>query len=325
MRSRILSCKEIIKEKVMKQSSSVLLAANGNAMDMLSFRVGGQNLGINIFKTKEVIALDSFAKITKIPGSHDYIMGSVKVRDTILPILDTPFILTGKRSTNREGCYLIVAEANEKSYGLMVNSVDDILHIRWSEISPPSVLLGKNNLLSAVAKSDKGMIGLLDIEKIFSRIDPKEKSINEQDLLKVGNDKRILIVDDSLVAYKQIERLATSMGFSVDRCKDGQEAYDSLLEITDRGMAINDYYDLLIVDVEMPRMDGYTLVRKIRSTNKMMNSKVLMNSSISSLVSHRIGLDSGADSYLAKFNPKEIRLALINSVNNKASSDLLAA
>ncbi|MCV5951314.1 response regulator, partial [Escherichia coli] len=69
--------------------------------------------------------------------------------------------------------------------------------------------------------------------------------------------------DDSTVARKQVERAITSIGFEVVSVKDGKEAYNKLIEMAQEGN-IYDQISLVISDIEMPEMDGYTLTAEIR-------------------------------------------------------------
>jgi two-component system chemotaxis response regulator CheV len=117
--------------------------------------------------------------------------------------------------------------------------------------------------------------------------------------------RRILIADDSTVARKQVERAITSLGFEVVAVKDGKEAYEKLVEMAEAG-SIYDQISLVISDIEMPEMDGYTLTAEIRRNADLKNLYVILHSSLSGVFNQAMVERVGANSFIAKFNPDEL-------------------
>ena len=114
---------------------------------------------------------------------------------------------------------------------------------------------------------------------------------------------RILVAEDEKNLNRILTEALTDEGYSVDPCFDGQEAWDALACAE---------YDVLVLDIMMPRMDGLTLVRKLRESG--CTTPVLFLTSRASVEDKVEGLETGADYYLTKpFDAREL-LACINAL-----------
>jgi len=118
-----------------------------------------------------------------------------------------------------------------------------------------------------------------------------------------GEGDRVLIVDDSSVARGQVKRVCTQVGIECITLKDGQEAWDHLLQLTSEGIHVADHYSMIISDVEMPRMDGYTLATKIKTNEEMKDVYLILHTSLSGVFNTSMVEKVGANKFLAKFDP----------------------
>ncbi|MBI4640358.1 MAG: response regulator [Candidatus Tectomicrobia bacterium] len=110
--------------------------------------------------------------------------------------------------------------------------------------------------------------------------------------------KRILIIDDDRVYVTLLEYLLSKEGFLVETAENGDEALRKDLSALP---------DLIILDINMPIIDGYQLARTLKSNEKTKNIKILLCSSNSSLEDIEKGLSTGADDYIKKpFNTEEM-------------------
>ncbi|CSB39014.1 two-component system%2C chemotaxis family%2C response regulator CheV [Vibrio cholerae] len=159
---------------------------------------------------------------------------------------------------------------------------------------------------------DNELVEIIDVEKILAEITPvnedMDSSIGEQ-IAQVEQEKefvrRILIADDSSVARKQVQRAIESIGFEVVTTKDGKDAYEKLLEMLSEG-PISNQISLVISDIEMPEMDGYTLTAEIRRHNELKDLYVILHSSLSGVFNQAMVERVGANAFIAKFNPDEL-------------------
>ena len=118
--------------------------------------------------------------------------------------------------------------------------------------------------------------------------------------------KHVLIVDDSAIARKQIQKVVESMGCATTVLKNGQEAVDFLEHMLAEGK--NPYTELLMVisDIEMPEMDGYTFTAEVRSNPKLADLHIVLHTSLSGIFNEAMVKKVGANDFLAKFHPDEL-------------------
>jgi two-component system chemotaxis response regulator CheV len=124
----------------------------------------------------------------------------------------------------------------------------------------------------------------------------------------VGN-RRVLVVDDSLVARTQLVDLFRKMDLECVVAKDGSEGLDVLRTLT-MGPAA-DRVALVVSDIEMPSMDGYALTRAIREDAQLRHMKVLLHSSLSGVFNEAMVARVGADRFIAKFQPDILATAVL--------------
>jgi two-component system, chemotaxis family, chemotaxis protein CheV len=281
-----------------------------NRLELLTFRLNGlQRYGINVFKVKEVLQCP---KLTIMPNLHYLVKGVAHIRGQTVSVIDLSLAIGGRATTDIDKSFVVIAEFNRTIQAFLVSSVERIINMRWEEILPPPEGAGKGNYLTAVTNIDNELVEILDVEKILAEIAPINETMNEQisqDIEEVKKDKnfvnRILIADDSTVARKQVQRAVESIGFEVIAVKDGREAYEKLIELS-HDSDIHDHISLVISDIEMPEMDGYTLTAEIRRNAKLKDLYVILHSSLSGVFNQAMVERVGANMFIAKFNPDEL-------------------
>ena len=281
-----------------------------NRLELLTFRLmGRQRYGINVFKVKEVLQCP---KLTSIPNLHPLVKGVAHIRGHTVSVIDLSLAIGGRPTTDIEKCFVVIAEFNRTIQAFLVTSVERIINMHWEAILPPPDGAGKANYLTAVTNIDNELVEILDVEKILAEIAPVDETMDStigEEIAQAEQEKaivrRILIADDSTVARKQVERAITSIGFEVVSVKDGKEAYNKLLEMAQQG-SIYDQISLVISDIEMPEMDGYTLTAEIRRNADLKDLYVILHSSLSGVFNQAMVERVGANSFIAKFNPDEL-------------------
>lgn len=284
-----------------------------NRLELLLFKLQGrQRYGINVFKVKEVLQCPS---LTALPKLNSVIRGVAHIRGQTISVIDLSSATGGRAVPDEElsQCFIIIAEYNRSVQGFLVNSVERIINMNWEDILPPPKGAGKYNYLTAVTEVDGELVSILDVEKILDEISPiatkVSDSIVEEVSRTVDMSKKVLIVDDSSVARNQVKRAVTAIGLEVDVCKDGREALELLLERASQG-EITEQYGLVISDIEMPEMDGYTLTAEVRSNPKLSGLKVILHTSLSGVFNQAMVDKVGANAFVAKFNPDELAAAV---------------
>ncbi|MEZ8385354.1 chemotaxis protein, partial [Vibrio splendidus] len=256
-----------------------------NRLELLTFRLmGRQRYGINVFKVKEVLQCP---KLTKMPNLNPLVKGVAHIRGQTISVIDLSLAIGGRPTTDVEKCFVVISEFNRTIQGFLVSSVERIINMHWESILPPPDGAGKAHYLTAVTNIDNELVEILDVEKILAEISPVDETMDSkiaEEIAEVEQGKelvrRILIADDSTVARKQVQRAIESIGFEVISVKDGKEAYEKLVEMSSEG-SIYDQISLVISDIEMPEMDGYTLTAEIRRHAELKDLYVILHSSLS--------------------------------------------
>ncbi|OEF09185.1 chemotaxis protein [Vibrio genomosp. F10] len=281
-----------------------------NRLELLTFRLmGRQRYGINVFKVKEVLQCP---KLTSMPNLNPLVKGVAHIRGQTISVIDLSLAIGGRQTTDIDKCFVVISEFNRTIQGFLVSSVERIINMHWESILPPPDGAGKANYLTAVTNIDNELVEILDVEKILAEIAPVDEKMDESigaEIAQAETEKeivrRILIADDSTVARKQVERAIVSIGFEAIAVKDGKEAYDKLVEMAAEG-SIYDQISLVISDIEMPEMDGYTLTAEIRRNSDLKDLYVILHSSLSGVFNQAMVERVGANAFIAKFNPDEL-------------------
>jgi two-component system chemotaxis response regulator CheV len=296
--------------------------ALSNQMEMLTFYLtDGQLYGINVFKIVEVI--ECTGRITKIPTSHPAIKGTVNFRGSSVTVIDLSEALDMPPVDyiNNIG-YIIICEYNDVVQGFLVNEPDTLINKSWEEIKSPTGFISASSYLTALAfLDDARTVQILDIEKILSEIVGIEAELSEHiveehkqiDL----SDFNILVVDDSRAARAMIQHVLDEMGVKSLVMDNAISALQHLEGLAARGGSVRDKLNLIISDIEMPGMDGFTFVRKIRANPKLQDLYVVMHSSLSNTSNIQKATQVGANDFLAKFKPDEVARKVFEVASGK--------
>ncbi|WP_068825991.1 chemotaxis protein CheV [Pseudomonas sp. BMS12] len=287
-----------------------------NRLELLLFRLDGPQLyGINVFKVKEVLQCP---KLTIMPKSSQVVRGVANIRGGTIPILDLA-LATGRSALDDiSNSFVIITEYNTKVQGFLVRSVERIVNMNWGEIHPPPKGTGRDHYLTAVTRVDNRLVEVIDVEKILAEVAPMSEAISDGvvdvETKAKAVSKRVLICDDSSVARKQVSRCLESVGVEVVALNDGREAYDYLHKLVEEGKSPAQEFLMLISDIEMPEMDGYTLTAEIRADPRMQNLHVILHTSLSGVFNQAMVKKVGADDFLAKFRPDELASRVVERI-----------
>lgn len=278
--------------------------AGENRLELLLFNLGGrQHFGINVFKVQEVIRCPG---LTSIPHAHRIMKGLAHLRGKTIPVLDLAMAIGKPALQDITESYVIVSEYNRSTQGFLVNGVDRIVNINWDEVQPPPRGLGNENYMTAVTRVDDELIEIIDVEKILAEMVGIITELKEgRDAFGGDRALRLLVADDSSVARNQIKRTLDQMSIEVTLAKNGKEAHDILKNAVADGKAISETFDILVSDVEMPVMDGYTLTKAIREDERLRGLPIMLHTSLSGSFNDAMVKNVGADRFVPKFRAEE--------------------
>lgn len=284
-----------------------------NRLELLLFRLDGKQLyGINVFKVKEVLQCP---KLTIMPKSSKIVRGVANIRGGTIPIMDLAMATGSTGMISLVNSFVIITEYNTKVQGFLVHSVERIVNMNWEEIHPPPKGTGRDHYLTAVTRVDNQLVEIIDVEKILAEVAPVSEEISvgviDADVQHKAVSLRVLTVDDSSVARKQVSRCLETVGVEVVALNDGRQALDYLLKMVAEGKKPEEEFLMMISDIEMPEMDGYTLTAAIRNDPRMQKMHITLHTSLSGVFNQAMVKKVGADDFLAKFRPDDLAARVV--------------
>ncbi|MBF0566456.1 MAG: chemotaxis protein CheV [Nitrospirae bacterium] len=289
--------------------------ALSNQMEMLVFFLNdGQRYGINVFKIVEVIECPH--TITRLPHSHPSIKGTIDFRGKAVAIIDLAEFLAMPPQEYKTGVsYVIVSEYNNNVQGFLVHTPDNLITRNWEDIKSPTGMLANTGFLIAIAHTDDGeIIQLLDIERILGDIIGVADVLSEEIVRESKNAGieryHVMVIDDSKAARTLTKTVLEQMGVRYTIMDNAISA----LQLLEKDADLRRSLTMIISDIEMPGMDGFTFTRKVRENPVLKDFYVMLHSSMSNPSNQSKAEQVGADVFVGKFKPDEVALNILNTI-----------
>ncbi len=293
-----------------------------NTLKLIDFRVSKKDskgniqeqvFGINVYKVKEVIFRPP--KLNTMPNKSEFIEGIINLRGHVIPIINLQKRL-GYASDDILCDYFIISECNNIVFGFMVHKIMKIRLIKWDDVfAPPEEI--KNSygdlVTSMTVIENKEIMLILDFEKIISDLDENTidikshvESMNSAPPPSSDKSKTVLCIDDSGIARNMIRQTLETAGYDFIEAVNGIDGLQMIKNLSDEatseGRALADKIGVILCDVEMPLMDGFTFTKTIKANPLYRNIPVIIHSSLSKTILSDRGNNVGADDYLTKFS-----------------------
>ena len=220
---------------------------------------------------------------------------------------------------------MMVTEYSKRTLGFLVHAVDRIIRVEWDKVrAPEAVTGGAAGYITAITELPDGkLVSIVDVESILAHTFG-EAIVGQIESLQNGQDYNVFFVDDSAVARKKIAEVLDRLGIRHKHAQNGLEAWTRLTGMANHarqtGSSVRDELNLILVDAEMPEMDGYVLTKNIKSDARFDGIPVVMQSSLSSEANRAMGKSVGVDAYCAKFDAENLadtlRPLLLKSVRD---------
>ena len=296
--------------------------AGENRLELLLFRLqNGQLYGINVFKVKKIITCPP---LTQLPYHHQHVVGVANTPDGPLPILDLlSAIQSGKVKDPRKQS-VIVCEYNRHMQGFLVDRIESIVNMQWSDILLPPKGIGHRHYLTSITRVNNQIVEIIDVEKVISEVTPSSEQMSSKisdsfaELSQSTVPRTVLVVDDSVVARNQIKRCLAEVQLESVLLKDGKQALEHLKSLVKEGKKLNDEYLMVISDIEMPEMDGYTFTRKVKEDPVMKEIYILLHTSLSGVFNKSMVTRVGADNFIAKFDADDLAQAVLDHFRKRS-------
>ena len=292
----------------------------GNSMfELLLFRLGEapgsdrrELFGINVFKVREILVMP---EITVMVNSPPSVMGVANIRGQMITVINLPQIV-GCNPTKGLGI-LLVTEFARTTQAFAVEEVNEIVRLEWKNVLSAEGSGG--GLVTSIARLDGNaentrLAQVLDVEQILRDVFPQEHQAAQDaevtSKIHLPPGTVILAADDSAVARMMIEQGLKSMNVPYIMTKTGKEAWERLQMMANQaeaeGQTVKDKVALVLTDLEMPEMDGFTLTRNIKQDARFKNIPVVIHSSLTGTTNEDHVKKVGADGYVAKFVAEEL-------------------
>jgi len=305
--------------KEMREIDERTNLTSNSMFELLLFRLGQapgttrrEIFGINVFKVREILVMPEVTVMVNAPPS---VMGIANVRGQMIPVINLASI-TGCNPTKGLGI-LLVTEFARTTQAFAVEEVNEIVRLSWKH-----VLSAEGNgggLVTSIARLDGAaentrLAQVLDVEQILRDVFPQDhQGVTDEAVipqLQLPPGTVVMAADDSAVARMMIEQGLKAMGIDYVMSKTGKELWDRLQVMSEQakaeGKTIRDKVALVLTDLEMPEMDGFTLTRNIKQDPLFKILPVIIHSSLTGAANEGHVKSVGADAYIAKFVAEEL-------------------
>lgn len=291
-----------------------------NKFELLLFTLGdsantdrAELFGINVFKIREIVAMP---QITAVAGSPPHMLGVVNLRGQVISVFDLPSIVACVPKTGLN--IMLVTEFARSTQAFAVESVEDIVRLDWGQVLSAEANTA-GGMVTSIARLDgeddqSRLVQVLDVETILRGLMPSDKpDVNPETIgpkISLPPGTTLLAADDSVVARALIEQGLDAMGIPYIMTKTGKEAWDMLISVSAaaeaEGRTVLDKIAMVLTDLEMPEMDGFTLTRNIKQDPRFNRIPVVIHSSLTGSANEDHVKSVGADAYVAKFVAEEL-------------------
>jgi chemotaxis protein histidine kinase CheA len=229
---------------------------------------------------------------------------AVNIREQLVPIeqLHTILGLPGKYEMKGKELLLLIVKVGAERLGLIV---DNVIDEEDMVIKSLPTHMKENKFVSGVILAGRDqVVNVLNVPAIF--LAAKEaKSALSRDAVETEREIKVLVVDDS-VNTREIEKsILEAYGYQVTLAGDGVEALEKARKVK---------YDIIITDVEMPKMDGFTLTETLRADEQYKDTPIMLLTSRDKEEDKRRGIQVGANAYILKGDFEQSNL--ISTIEN---------
>ncbi|MEN6375048.1 MAG: chemotaxis protein [Smithella sp.] len=308
-----------------EQKEGILLKSGTNELEIIEIYIDEEDgyrgyYGVNVAKVLEIINMPD--NVTKPPTSAPFVTGVFNHRGKVIMLLDLAHWL-GRKQLESEKRIVIITEFNNITSAFVVSGVTRIHRTSWSNIkSVDNYMQNFCDAITGMVLLEDRTVLMLDLERIMGDLDPrlavpdrepgeKKEILSAVNVLEITFPIKVLHADDSKIIRNSVkEMLEMEKEFVVTSMMDGKAAWNHLADLKknalDQGTSITDFIDIVLSDIEMPEMDGYSLCQKIKNDPVLkILPVVLFSSLITDKLRHK-GESVGADAQFAKPNPVEL-------------------
>lgn len=310
--------------------SDILLETGTNELEILELFIDEQPVaggkpaanffGMNVAKVMQVIESPKLTPPES--ASHPSFLGLISLRNMIVPVLNMS-VLLGIEMRRRPFEVVIITEFSNAVTGFLVSGVTDIFRVGWEQVTPPEGYLARmvtGSIIGTVEMNGR-FIQLLDLESILAEVDPEALTLPAEGVARASQEYRALVADDSATIRLMLKKLLTAANFSLKIVNNGVDALKTLAQYKQQAAAagrdITDFVNVIIADIEMPLMDGFSLTRRIKEDQSLDKIPVILYSSLITDELRHKGDAVHADAQLSKPEMAEMAKRAIELIERR--------
>ena len=312
------------------------LEVGGNVFELIEFtldrhlldgKVKTGRYGVNVAKVREVVRMPA---INPLASSVQGVAGVFELRGIPIPAINLAKALGDQDAPIMDNQQIIVTEFSKKRAGFIVKSTERIRRIAWEKVLPPTA--DRHTCINGMTLVENNeFLFILDLEKVLLDIEARsgyssnlnvsftedrDKFIPVAKSEASANGYHILLIDDSDIILRNTRSFLEREGYRVTQASNGVQAKAILEQALESGHPI---FDAIVTDVEMPKMDGLTLTRWIKSNSKLTLIPVILHTSLSGKANLESGKVVGANAYVVK-NDVTMLLKLLKDIKPEFTS-----
>lgn len=294
----------------------ILLESGTNEVEIAEVILCGQSFGVNVAKIREFIPFEGLT-VSRFPGRHPSVQGVFILRGKSIPLIrleDHLNLQCGERSKQP---VVVITEFNHMTTAFVADHIDRIHRVSWTEFKPLStVLAGDSPYVVGTITLGEQEVLILDLEHIIGEIFPSsvinydESAIQKEALAPTRQQAHLIFAEDSAIIRYQVSKILKEVGYiDLAMFDNGASALEEVERRRDQareeGKELQELLTLVLTDIEMPKMDGLTLCRRIKKDLRLEVPVVMFSSLINEQMARKCE-SVGADAFTAK--PETTRL-----------------
>ena len=276
------------------------------------FRIASQRFGMIENLVEKVLPLH---EQTIRQGHGPYARGYIDYEQHRVPVIDLrESLLSGDKVKPDAQSGILIVEHLEGHLGLVVDELFENQQLMVREVDPYLKHYHPAGLMGCAIIDDGSVLLLIEPDglKLMWRTAPDVDLVKIRAAGSADLNRRILLVDDSSIALQVEKSMFEALGCRVDTAIGAADMLEKV--------GLHDY-DLLVSDIEMPNMDGISLIKRLRAQEEFSRIPILIIASRESKVDQKRALDAGANAYLVKRHIKGREKTLHEMVSNLFNVD----
>lgn len=304
-------------------------AGDERESELLEFLLGTQSFAVSVLKI-EAIEQYNPEHVTHLPATPPEVVGTLLFRDRTIPLIDLaeelgvrradaafPLDEAEQQTGGQENRVVLIVEFNKTTVAFLADGVRRIHRLTMKDINPFDAMFDADSQFVGSFHVEGKEVLIVDMERLVPQFAPEAAgdadtaAATEHPRQDLRAEKHLMVVEDSATARSMISDVLHRGGYTqVTTFRNGQAACDALAALKDRAnrqsVPVTNLLNLVITDIEMPRMDGLTLCRQIKKSLGLAEIPVVLYSTIQSDEAEAARKDVGAEAFISKPQLREL-------------------